>query len=331
MQEAEQRCQKSQMRKIEIDWKPIGAKVTITLDQGVNSDLIEPLWAALPYRTLQGHALVAGDCLYHVPPAHEVLHAIPDHRTNRQAAPLGTVSCSAIQHLSIKYGVLTEPMPTAPIGRVDAADIDALPKVGQAVWESMHGAGEPIIAEVRRLGGPGGHCVRRQACQAELVRELVDKIAVMSEAALVDAPPELVELHQGRRFSDAGTRDSVLTTLVFVNGETRPLGYMTYANLARAARSVDIALSSLIEMAKLLLIKPTEFLGYCGLQPLWELTQQVVSALDAVTEREDFIAVMEQMALYVNALGAWNLQLFPWELEPRKWNYRPTIGWQSDA
>lgn len=65
--------------------------------------------------------------------------------------PSGTVSCSAIQHLSIKYGIPTEPMPTAPIGRVDAADIDALAKVGQAVWDSMHGDGEPVIVEFRRL------------------------------------------------------------------------------------------------------------------------------------------------------------------------------------
>ncbi|MEV0053630.1 hypothetical protein AB0H34_24400 [Saccharopolyspora shandongensis] len=224
---------------------------------------------------------------------------------------------------------MTEPMPTAPIGRVEQADIDVLAKVGQAVWDSMHGNGEPIIAEVRRLGGPGGHSVRRQVCQAEPVRELVDKIAAMSEVAMVEAPPELIELHQGRRFSGAGTRDSVLTTLVFVNGETRPLGHMTYTNLAKAARSVDIPLSGLIEMAKLLLIKPTEFLGYCGLEALWELTQQVVSALGAVTEREDFIALMEQMALYVNTLGAWNLQLFPWELEPSKWNYRSAGGRSS--
>lgn len=319
------------MRQFDINWAPIGAKVRVTLDEGVNADLVEPLWDALPYRTLQGHALVAGDCLYHVPPAHGVLHAAPDHRVDRQAAPLGTVSCSAIQHLSIKYGPLTEPMPTAPIGRVDPADIGQLAEVGQAVWDSMHGKGAPVIAEVRRVDGRDGHSVRRQNCQSEAVQLLVDTIAAASEAALIEAPPELVELHQGRRFSGAGTRGSVLTTLVFVNGETRPLGYMTFTNLARAARTVEIPMEAVVAMARLLLVKPAEFLGYCGLRRLWDLTQQVIDVLRADTERADFIALMEQMALYVNALGAWNLQLFPWELERGAWDYRPTMRRLSDA
>jgi cucumopine synthase-like protein len=248
-----------------------------------------------------------------VPPAHAVLYAVPDYRADHQAAPIGTVSCSVIQHLSIKYGTLTEPMATAPIGHVDQDDIDVLAKVGQAVWDSMHCEGDPIMAEVRRVGGLDGHWVRRQICHQTPAQELLAKIAALSETALVEAPAEVVELHQDRRFSDAGTRDSVVTTFVFVNGETRPLGYMTYTILARAVRSDDMPLASLIAMAKHLLVKPAEFLGYCGLTTLWELTQQVASVLKGVTEKEDFIGLAEQMALYVNALGAWNLQLFPWE------------------
>ncbi|MFI2651075.1 hypothetical protein [Micromonospora fulviviridis] len=292
------------------------------LDEVNNADLVEPLWRSLPYRTLQGHALVAGDCLYHVPPAHGLVQAVPDRRVDRQAAPNGTVFCSAVQHLTIKYGALTEPMPAAPIGRVWDSDLPVLRQVGQAVWDSLHGRGEPIIAEVCRLDQPAGHDVYQHPCISERAASLVATIAEMSKSVLVEPPDELVRLHQGHRMSDAGSRGSVLTTLVFVNGETRPLGYMTYTALARAAKQTDISLDSLREMARMLLVKPSEFLGYCGLSPLWAATEEVVDILSRDIERLDFVALMEQMALYVNALGAWNLQLFPWELAPQQWTYR---------
>ncbi|MFF3343704.1 cucumopine synthase-related protein, partial [Streptomyces flavidovirens] len=30
-------------------------------------------------------------------------------------------------------------------------------------------------------------------------------------------------------------------------------------------------------------------------------------------DRDDFLAVVSQMALYINCLGGWNLHLFPWD------------------
>ena len=319
------------MRQIEIAWEPIGAKVRIALDEGRNADLVEPLWAALPYQTLQGHALVAGDCVYHVPPAHDLLYAMPEHKVDRQAVPNGTVFCSAAQHLTIKYGRLTEPMPAAPIGSVVPEDVGSLPKIGQVIWDSVHGNGVPVIAHVRQVGGPEGHGVRRLPVTSEQVRELIERIAAETERVLVDPTDELIDVHQGRFPAGAGTKDSVLTTLVFINGETRPLGYMTYTGLVKAARLTDVPLPALVEMAKILLVKPTEFLGYCGLNTLWDLTREVVAALDGITTREDFLALMAHMATYVNALGAWNLQLFPWELEGDTWTYRPNVTRSAHA
>ncbi|MFI5932100.1 hypothetical protein [Actinoplanes sp. NPDC051494] len=314
------------MRQIEIAWESIGAKIRINLDDTRNAELVEPLWASLPYRTLQGHALVAGDCFYQVAPAHDLLHAVADHRVDRQIQPNGTVFCSAVQHLTVKYGELTEPMPAAPIGMVVPEDVDSLPKIGQMIWDAVHGNGAPVIAQVRRVEGPAGHGVRLLPAQAGRVGELIARIAAETERVLVDPTDELVDVHAGRFPSGAGTKGSVLTTLVAVNGETRPLGYVSYTGLVRAARLTDITLASLIDMARILLVKPTEFLGYCGLNTLWEITEDVVAALDDITTREDFLALMGQMATYVNALGAWNLQLFPWDLAGDTWTYRPTVN-----
>ncbi|GGZ39945.1 hypothetical protein [Streptomyces poonensis] len=319
------------MRQIEIAWESIGARIRITLDEGRNADCVEPLWAALPYRTLQGHALVAGDCMYHVPPAHDLLHAVPDYKVNRKIQPNGTVFLSAVQHLTIKYGELTEPMPTSPIGSVAPEDVESLPKIGQLIWDSVYRDGEPVIAQVRRVDGPAGHGVRRMTAESERVRALVERIAAETERMLVGPTEELIDIHDGKFPSGAGTKNSVLTTLVAVNGETRPLGYVSYTSLVRAARLTEVPLSALLEMAKILLVKPTEFLGYCGLNTLWDITKEVVAALDGITTREDFVALMAQMATYVNSIGAWNLQLFPWNAEGDRWTNRPTVTRSVDV
>ncbi|MFI8993285.1 hypothetical protein [Streptomyces sp. NPDC053542] len=319
------------MRQIEISWQSIGAKLRITLDEGRNAQLVEPLWASLPYQTLQGHALVAGDCIYHVPPAHDLLHAVPDHKVDRKIQPNGTVFCSAVQHLTIKYGELTEPMPTAPIGSVVPEDLDTLPKIGQMVWDAVHGNGAPILAQVRRVDGETGHGVRRMPAESARARDLVERIAAETERVLIEPTDELIAAHEGRFTTGAGTKDSVLTTLVCINGETRPLGYVSHTGLVRAARLTDVPLSALVEMARILLVKPTEFLGYCGLNTLWDLTQEVVAVIEETTSKEDFIALLSHMATYTNALGAWNLQLFPWELGGDTWTFQPTTTRSAHA
>ncbi|APA95638.1 hypothetical protein [Nocardia seriolae] len=71
-------------RHIEIAWPELGITVTAELD-GRDPELADALWEALPYRSLQGHALVAGQHLYHVAPIPSLLHVhaetkIPDRR-----------------------------------------------------------------------------------------------------------------------------------------------------------------------------------------------------------------------------------------------------------
>jgi hypothetical protein len=303
------------MRKIEIEWRSLGESITVTLNDEYNQDFTNPLWDSLPYRTLQGHALVAGDCFYHVPPVHGVLSGTPDHKVDRQAMPLGTVLCSAAQHLTVKYGKLTEPMPASPIGQVDPEHLHKLPDIGQRIWHSVYYNRSPIIAEVRRFGVDGGGSLIRMKCSKFAASKLIEEIAAESERVLVEPPSDLVDIHAGKITSEAGTKRSLLTTLVFVNGETRPLGYMTYTALVRAATQTQMPLVSLKQMADLLIPKPSTFLSYCGMKRFGELSQAVMEILASIETKSDFVALMSHMALYVNALGAWNLQLFPWSLE----------------
>ncbi|MFE9397032.1 hypothetical protein [Streptomyces flavidovirens] len=298
-------------RQIEIAWPDLGITVTAELDER-NRELADALWESLPYRSLQGHALVAGEHLYHVAPIHELVHMHPSHRiADRREAPDGTVFLSGLQHLGIKYGELTEPMPAAPVGQIRSEDIPALLKAGQAIWDAVYSTKKQILVEVRKAGTAGGHRIPRLTAADAEADQLIRDVHTETERIWLSEPVELGDMHRGWIPSGAGTRGTVLPTLLFVNGETRPLGYASYGGLARGAVG-DMPLDSLRQMARLLVGVPAEFLGYCGLEKLWAFTQRFLSCLDHL-DRDDFLAVTQHMALYINCLGGWNLHLFPWD------------------
>ncbi|MBB5083697.1 cucumopine synthase-related protein [Nonomuraea endophytica] len=309
-------------RSVEIVWPTLGITVSATLDDR-NAALADALWQALPYRSLQGHALVAGHHLYHVAPVHSLLHLPAAQRVDRRTVPDGTVFCSRLQHLGIKYGPLTEPMPATPIGQVVPDDVDSLMEAGRAIWESVYSTKKPIVAEVRRAGRTSGHSLARMKATDPAADALISDVHAETSRIWLEAPRELTELHEGRIASGAGSYGTVVTTMLFVNGETRPLGYSTYGGLVRATVE-GMPLEALRHMARVLAGTPAEFLGYCGLDTLNAFTVRLMALLDRIDSRDDFLAVMAHMALYVNCLGGWNLHLFPWDLDTCLREFR---GW----
>ncbi|MET7621456.1 hypothetical protein [Streptomyces sp. NPDC005408] len=297
-------------RNVEIAWPDLGITVTAELDDR-NAVLADALWESLPYQSLQGHALVAGEHLYHAAPIPSLLHLHGSHRFDRREAPDGTVFCSALQHLGIKYGTLTEPMPASPVGQIRQQDMPALTEAGRAIWDAVYSTKKPILAEVRRAGTAGGHRIPHLNAANPDAKQLIHDVYTETDRIWLAEPAELGDMHRGFIPSGAGSFETVLPTLLFVNGETRPLGYATYGGLVRAAVA-DMPMESLRQMARLLVGIPAEFLGYCGLEKLWAFTQRFLACLDHL-DRDDFLAVVNQMALYINCLGGWNLHLFPWD------------------
>jgi hypothetical protein len=298
--------------RIEIDWPSLGLTVTADLDDR-NARLAQALLDVLPYRSLQGHALIAGYYLYHVTPIHSIFQLPTPHRVDRRTLPDGTLFGSRLQHFGIRYGTLTEPMPATPIGRIDPADLDALTEAGRATWDSVYSSKKPIIAEVRHAGRPGGHNLPRLAATDPVADRLIADIHAETTRAWLEPPAELLDLHDGRIRSGAGSYGTTMTTMLFVNGESRPLGYSVYGGLIKAA-SENLPMDALHHMTRILAGTPGEFLAYCGLETLGHFTTRLLACLDRLHTRDDFIAVMAHMALYVHCLGGWNLQLFPWHL-----------------
>lgn len=302
------------MREVEIEWQPIGITVTAQLIESPNRNLSDLLWDRLPYNALQNHALVSGDHLYHLVPIPELLYTAAEYKEDRTKSPDGTLFLSQLQHLAIKYGNLSEYIPAAPIGYVRDADIPLLKEVGRACWQATSQSKQVIESRVRRKGAqvleyrlPAFRC----SGHPDLVA-LVDAIQRETETIWMHAPRELTELHQGMVKSRAGSYGQYFSTMVFVNGETRPLGYCALNGLVRLCKNERISLEILCEITPNLIRTTAEFLGYCGLDRLWQFTQDLIQRLRLIETKDQYLAVVGSLAFYTNVLNTWNLQLFPW-------------------
>jgi hypothetical protein len=305
------------MRQIELEWLPLGVRVTADLDVEENNNLIELLWSTLPYNSLQNHALVSGNHLYHLIPRPETIYTqaaskVPD----RTRCADGTVFLSQLQHVAIKYGPLTEYLPAAPIGHVHERDIPLLREVGQACWEAAYQTKKVVEVRVRRAGDPtpAGELPRPDPVEHPAVQALIDEVRAETARIWVTPPQELLDIHAGRITSRAGSYDQYLSTLVFVNGEVRPLGYGALNSLVRLCATSDLNLAALQTLTPTFVTTAAEFLGYCGLNTLWRFTQQTVEALPLLTTKQEYHSLISALALYTNCLNTWNLHLFPWNL-----------------
>lgn len=59
-------------RELKIKWPKLNVTVKVRMHE-LNSALVDLLWNTLPYRSLQTHALVTGDHLYHLVPSEPLI------------------------------------------------------------------------------------------------------------------------------------------------------------------------------------------------------------------------------------------------------------------
>jgi hypothetical protein len=167
---------------------------------------------------------------------------------------------------------------------------------------------------VRREGDLGVEHVLPRCAAVNVVdiQKVIDEIYDETQRVWVDPPVEIVNMHRGQIDSRAGSRDQYFSTLVFLNGETRPLGYCALNGLIKICQTTDVPVGMLKDLTPTFIKVPAEFLGYTGLTTLWRFTQQVLDVLPDVETKDQYFALMSSLALYANVLNTWNLHLFPW-------------------
>lgn len=302
------------MRQIELEWVQLGATITATLTDDQNRGLCDLLWDHLPYRTIQTHALVSGHHLYHLCPIHELTYTPAAHKEDRTQSPDGTVFLSQLQHLAVKYGELTEYLTAAPVGHVLEEDIPTLKHVGQECWKRVYQYKQAVEVRVTRSGEDGEDYMfpAPGPVSASEVRALLDEVHAETQRIWLVPPREVVAIHEGRIRSKAGSCDQYFTTLVFVNGEARPLGYGALGGLIKSCRLPETTLDTLKQITPFMIRTPAEFLGYCGLDTLWRFIERALGVLKLLETKDEYLTLMSALALYTNRLNTWNLHFFPW-------------------
>jgi hypothetical protein len=311
-------------RQIQIQWVELGKSVTATLVEDKNQGICNLLWDRLPYCSIQTHALVSGEHLYHIAPIVDLVTTAADYKEDRTKSPDGTVFLSQLQHMAIKYGTLSEYLPAAPVAYVNQEDVPLLKAIGAECWDSIYRNKQPIEVRVTRKSAPAqandamvfpdfGHIASAAG------QRLLDEIETEMRNTWLLPPREIVDIHQGRIASGAGSRGQWLSTLVFVNGETRPLGYCGLGGLMQISRHPEISLETLQLITRNFIKVPAEFLGYCGLDHLWNFVQRTIAVLPELQSKDEYFSLVSALALYTNQLNAWNLHFYPWDLAEGKY------------
>jgi hypothetical protein len=312
------------MRQIEIEWVELKIKVAATLADDRNGDLCDLLWDHLPYRSIQNHALVSGEHLYHLSPIRELVYTPAASKEDRRQSQDGTVFLSHLQHLAIKYGLLTEPISAAPVAYVSPDHIPMLKEAGRRCWDRAYRSKEVIEVRVTRRGEPTDRFTLPRAAPVKNreAQEVIDAIQNEMERIWVVPPLEVLDIHDGRIRSRAGSYDQYFATLVFVNGETRPLGYCAMGGLIKSCVSSDISLDTLRQITPNFIRVPAEFLSYCGFEALFRFTQDTLRVLGALETKDEYVSLLSTLALYTNRLNGWNLHYFPWK-HGEEYRYAP--------
>lgn len=68
----EQHNENQILRELRIKWPKLNVTITVKMHD-LNTALVDLLWDTLPYRSLQTHALVTGDHLYHLVPSEPLI------------------------------------------------------------------------------------------------------------------------------------------------------------------------------------------------------------------------------------------------------------------
>ncbi len=303
------------MRQIDIEWVQFNRKVTANLRSDANQQMIDLMWANLPYNSAQNHALVSGDHLYHLLPLPEMTYTpVDDVVPDRTKTPDGTVFLSHLIHMAIKYGELTEYIPAAPVGNVIPEHISILKDVGNMLWNEICGEKRPLEVRVTRHGEQWKPrpLFDSPPTGSDVVDALLAKINRATEEIWIQPSDELIAIHSGKAPSGAGSHGQYFSTMVFVNGEVRPLGHCAFGGLQKAAALNKTDLESLKRITPLFCAQTVEFLEYCGLHKLHALTTEFLKSLEKVETMDQFLALVSAMSLYANQLNVWNLHYFPW-------------------
>ena len=116
-------------------WPSLEAEVVVDLLEDKAPAICEAMWASLPFKSIQGHALITGDMLFATTPVTCLA------RENVQLFTQMLVGAcffgNSSQNFGVIYGEVTEPEGHSIWGQVRPEHIPILQRVGNATWDNL--------------------------------------------------------------------------------------------------------------------------------------------------------------------------------------------------
>ena len=148
----------------------------------------------------------------------------------------------------------------------------------------------------------------------EQMEALKQDIESETDRIWMEEPEEIKKLRMGFIDSGAGSYGQYFTTLVFVDGEVRALGYLCYTGILNAIDDPNFELSHIQKLANILLPVCSEFLGYCGLKKVSEFSQRFLDLMNRVETKDGLHELVRSLVLYVNRMHGWIHFYLPWSI-----------------
>ena len=136
---------------IKINFHKIDIEITAELLTDFNPHVCDEFNKTLPYRSIQSHAVVAGDQMYC--PYRLIVDREKCNFEDMSRQPDGRINIELdFQYLSINYGKMTEAVPAVALAQVVDADVPKLAVIGKAVWNNLLFEKDYILVEFLYLG-----------------------------------------------------------------------------------------------------------------------------------------------------------------------------------
>ena len=145
-------------------------------------------------------------------------------------------------------------------------------------------------------------------------KQLKKEIEEETRRIWMKEPDEVKKIRLGIIDSGAGAYGQYFTTIVFADGESRALGYLALSSIYNTIKDPEFELPHIYKLSRMLLPVGAEFLGYCGLNKLWEFIRRYLEIMEKIESREELKELVGSLVLYVNRIYGWFRFGGPWSL-----------------
>ncbi|OGT31205.1 MAG: hypothetical protein A3E87_04810 [Gammaproteobacteria bacterium RIFCSPHIGHO2_12_FULL_35_23] len=147
------------------------------------------------------------------------------------------------------------------------------------------------------------------------ILDLINKINFEANKIANEPPEVIIDIFQrGIIKNKSGTRGQYFSTLIFIQGVCRSLAYDCVNNFMYLLDEENFTKDHLITILPRYFRANANFLGYCGLDHVWDFTKAIINNLNLIETKEQLYRLVSAYNYYLANLYTWIQHYFPWRL-----------------